>query len=206
VTSNTYRQSGKPNAKASAVDAENLLLWRMSPRRLTAEEVRDAMLSVSGQMNLGQPGNEGGPGFRPFSVVINNTHFYTYEDRVGPDYNRRSIYRTVVNSGGIPLLEALDCPDPSVKAPRRSVTTTPLQALSLLNSSFVLRQSSEMAKRVEHDAGSDASRQVDRVYRLAFGRAAAAAERQRAETFVRKNGLPAFCRVVLNASEFVYVR
>ena len=125
---------------------------------------------------------------------------------MGAEYNRRSIYRTAVNSGGIPLLEALDCPDPSVKAPRRSVTTTPIQALSLLNSSFVFRQAAELAKRVEREAGADPAAQADRLYRIAYGRAPTSAEATRAAAFIRKNGLAPLCRVTLNSSEFVYVR
>ena len=202
MSSNTYKQGGRFDPKAAAVDAENRLLWRRSPQRLDAEEIRDAMLVVSGELNL----QEGGPGFRPFSVVINNSHFYTYEDRIGPEYNRRSVYRTVVNSGGIPLLEAFDCPDPSVKTPRRSTTTTPLQALVLLNNSFVLRQARELARRVEHDAGPDVTRQVDMAYRRTFGRPPSEPEARRDAAFVREHGLAAFSRVLLNASEFVYVR
>ncbi len=202
VTSSTYRQSTKGNEKAAALDVDNRLLWRMSPRRLEAEEIRDAVLSVSGKLNP----KRGGPGFRPFSVTVSNSHFYTYEDRVGPEYERRSIYRTVVNSGGIPLLEVFDCPDPSVKTPRRSSTTTPLQALSLLNNSFVLRQTRELAARLEREVGADPARQVDRVYRLCFARPPEGRESTRAVAFVKEHGLPALCRVLFNTSEFVFVR
>jgi mono/diheme cytochrome c family protein len=202
LLSSTYRQSGRFDPKAAAVDAENRLLWRRSPRRMDAEELRDAMLTVSGQLNL----EEGGPGFRSFSVFVNNSHFYTYEDRTEPEYNRRSIYRAVVNSAGLPLLEAFDCPDPSVKTPRRSATTTPLQALVLLNNRFALRQAAEFARRVEGEAGPDPARQADAAYRHAFGRPPNPAEAKRASAFVKEHGLAAFCRVLLNASEFVYVR
>jgi len=205
VLSNTYRQGGRHDPRAAARDAENRLLWRMAPRRLTAEEVRDAMLAVSGQLNLGEPGREGGPGFRPFKVTISNTHFYTHEDRAEPEYNRRSIYRCVVNSGGVPLLEALDCPDPSVKTPRRGTTTTPLQALTLLNNSFVLRQAREMGRRLEAGAADPAAR-ADLAYRLALARPPTPAERERAAAFLREHGAAAFCRALLNSSEFVYVR
>jgi hypothetical protein len=202
LLSNTYRQSDRFDPKAAAVDADDRLLWRMPPQRLEAEELRDAMLAVSGQINL----QEGGPGFRPFTLVANNSNFYTVEDRTGPEYNRRSIYRTVVNSAGVPLLETFDCPDPSVKTPRRATTTTPLQALALLNNSFSLRQAKDLAERVEKDAGGFLPRQVDRVYRLTFGRPPTPAEQTRAVLFIGKNGLPAFCRVLFNSSEFVYVR
>jgi hypothetical protein len=184
------------------VDADNKLLWRFSPRRLDAEELRDALLASSGQLNL----QAGGPGFRAFNVEMSNTHFYTYDDKLGPDFNRRSIYRTVVNSAAAPLLEAFDCPDPSVKTPRRSSTTTPLQALVLLNNSFLLRQSRELAKKVEQDAGANPERQVELAYRHAFGRALEPHERDRAVPFVKEHGLFALCRVLFNSSEFVYVR
>jgi hypothetical protein len=202
VTSNTYKQGVRHSPAAEKVDAENTLLWRMSPRRLEAEEIRDALLSVSGELNP----QRGGPGFRPFSVIKDNSHFYTYEDRIGPEYNRRSIYRTVVNSGGVPLLEALDCPDPSVKTPRRSSTTTPIQALSLLNSSFLLRQSRALAERLRKEAGPIPTQQVTRAYALAYGRPPRPPERDRAAAFIARHGLPAYCRVLFNSSEFVYVR
>jgi hypothetical protein len=202
VTSNTYKQSSRFDPAAASVDADNRLLWRFSPRRLDAEELRDALLFTSGQLNL----QEGGPGFRAFNVEVSNTHFYTYEDKLGAEFNRRSIYRTVVNSAAVPLLEAFDCPDPSVKTPRRSTTTTPLQALVLLNNSFLLRQARELAQKVERDSGSLPVREVDLAYRRAFGRPPNAGEHERALAFLREHGLFALCRVLLNASEFVYVR
>jgi hypothetical protein len=202
VTSNAYKQGGRFDPKAAAVDGENTLLWRRSPRRMDAEEVRDAMLFVSGQLNL----QDGGPGFRPFSVIQANSHFYTYEDKIGPEYNRRSIYRTVVNSAAMPLLEAFDCPDPSVKTPRRATTTTPMQSLALLNNSFVLRQARELAARLKTQSAGDTRRAVDLAYRGAFGRPPSAAEADRAVSFVGVHGIPALCRVLFNASEFVYVR
>jgi hypothetical protein len=202
VTSNAYKQSSRFNAGEARVDAENHLLWRKSPRRLEAEELRDATLAVSGQLNLAM----GGPGFRPFTVLSSNSSFYTYQDRPEPEFNRRSIYRTVVNGGGSPLLEAFDCPDPSVKTPRRSNTVTPLQALAWMNNAFVLRQARETAQRIEKLAGETPERQVETAYRLAYSRPPLPAERSRAAEFVRAHGLAAFCRVLFNASEFLYVR
>ncbi|MCC2669438.1 MAG: Planctomycete cytochrome [Armatimonadetes bacterium] len=202
VTSNTYRQGGRLDPRAAAVDSENTLLWRQAPRRLEAEELRDTLLAVSGQLNL----QEGGPGFKLFNVLVSNSSFYTFEDKVGPEFNRRSIYRTVVNSGGVPLLDAFDCPDPSVKAPRRGTTTTPLQALALMNNSFVLRQSRELAALLEKEAPVNRPRQLELAYQRAFGRPPTPAERARAAVFVSAHGLPAFCRALLNASELIYVR
>jgi hypothetical protein len=202
MLSNTYRQSARFNPKAAAVDADNRLLWRFAPRRLEGEAVRDAMLCVSGQLNPAL----GGPGFRPFDVTVFNSSFYTLADKIGPDHNRRTIYRINVNSAKDPLLDSLDCPDPSVKTPRRSVTTTPLQALGLMNNSFVLRQAHHFAERVRREAGEDLSVQVNLVYRLALGRGPTQAETTRAVPLAREFGLQHVCWVLLNASEFLYLR
>ncbi|MEK6235299.1 MAG: DUF1553 domain-containing protein, partial [Planctomycetales bacterium] len=95
--------------------------------------------------------------------------------------------------------------DPSTTAPRRGVTTTPLQALVLLNNSFVLRMSDHFAERLVSQAGGDVNEQVRLAYRLALGRAAKGAEVERAGAFVAEHGMAAFCRVLFNASEFLYV-
>jgi hypothetical protein len=121
VTSDTYRRSSRFDPHAGSVDADNQFLWRFAPRRLEAEALRDAMLFVGGRLNP----RMGGPSFRPFTTTDFNATFYHPLDRDDPEFNRRTVYRMNVNSGKDPLLDAFDCPDPSVKTPRRSVTTTP---------------------------------------------------------------------------------
>ena len=201
LLSATYRQSARPLPAASKIDADNRLLWRKSPTRLEAEAVRDAILSCSGQLNPAR----GGPGFRDFSVRIHNSTFYDPIDAVGDAFNRRSVYRTSVRSGTNKFLDVFDCPDPSTLTPRRAITTTPLQALSLLNNSFVLRMSDAMAKRLKHEAGDDAGKQIDLAYRLAMGRAPDAQETGTALDFSKKYGMAGFCRVLFNSNEFLYV-
>ncbi|HEX5269209.1 MAG TPA: DUF1553 domain-containing protein, partial [Gemmataceae bacterium] len=202
LLSATYRQSARPNATAAAVDADNRLLWRFPSRRLEAETVRDAMLSVGGRLNP----RMGGPSFRPFTVTVFNSTFYTLTDEATPETRRRTVYRMCVNSAKDPLLETLDCPDPSVKAPRRAVTTTPLQALGLMNSAFVRRQAKGFAERVEREAGDDAAARVVLAYKLALGRPPTDAEKERAVGHVREYGVESLCWVLLNASEFLYIR
>jgi Protein of unknown function (DUF1553)/Protein of unknown function (DUF1549)/Concanavalin A-like lectin/glucanases superfamily len=202
VTSATYRQASTPNEKASATDAENRLLWRFAPQRLEAEAVRDTMLSVSNKLN----GEVGGPSFRPFRIETFNSAFYIPFDEDRPDLNRRSVYRMNVTSARDPVLEVLDCPDPSVKTPRRSVTTTPLQALTLMNNPFTERMARAFAGRVTRDAGDDIAAQVVLAYRLAFGRKPTEAEANRTAKVVRETGLKPVCWALLNASEFVYVK
>ena len=201
MLSSTYRQSSRFHAKAAELDPENQLLWRFAPRRLEGEAIRDAMLRVSGQLNP----HLGGPSFRSFSVQMIDNPLYTLTDPVGPEQNRRTVYRMNVNSAKSPLLENLDCPDPSTKTPRRSVTTTPLQALSLMNNSFVLRQARHFAERLQREAGDDVSARVHRAYRLALGRPPGPAEVGRASDLAREHGMEYFCWVLLNANEFIYL-
>ncbi len=202
VLSAAYRQSARFDPRAAAVDADNRLLWRFDPRRLEGEAVRDAMLAVSGQLTR----DGGGPSFRPFKVTIFNSHFYELTDPQGPEYNRRTVYRMNVNSAKSPLLDAFDCPDPSVKTPRRGATTTPLQALALMNNSFVQRQARHFAGRVREEAGMGPEAQAARAFRLALGRGPSADELARSARLLREHGGEALCWALLNSSEFLYIK
>ena len=102
------------------------------------------------------------------------------------------------------MFDVFDCPDPSTTAPKRAVTTTPLQALTLLNSSFTLRMAERLATRVRREArGLD--EELARLYDLAFNRSPQPDELAEAKTFVAGHGLAAFCRVLFNSNEFLYV-
>ena len=184
------------------LDSDNRLLWHYPLRRLEGEAVRDAMLHVSGQLNQ----EAGGPSFRPFKVTVSNSHFYELIDATGPEFNRRSIYRAGIQSGKDPLLDSLDCPDPSTKTPARSLTTTPIQALSLMNNAFVQRQARHFAERLKIEAGGEVQTQIRAAWRLAFGREPRRQETKEAITLVREHGLESLCWALLNSSEFLYVR
>ncbi len=202
VHSVAYRQSSTFHDLSSAIDADNKLLWRFSPRRLEAEAVRDAMLVASGQLNpIG-----GGPSFRPFTTTDFNATFYTPVDRSEPEFNRRTVYRINVNSGKDPLLDSFDCPDPSVKTPRRSVTSTPLQALELMNNAFIQRQASHLAERAMQSANNDIGVAIDNAYRMALGRRPNQSEVERATTAAMERGLASVCWALFNSTEFIYVR
>jgi hypothetical protein len=203
VTSATYQQASRPRAECLAVDADNRLLWRYSPRRLEAEAVRDAMLAVSGQLNS----SIGGASYMDFKPYENkNAQYYEPADPIGSEFNRRSVYRFWARGGKNPLLDTFDCPDPSTTTPKRGTTTTPLQALSLLNNSFTLRMADHLAERLEKERPSDAGKQVARAFELACGRPASADELAASTTFVREHGVAAFCRVLLNTNSFLYVQ
>lgn len=201
LTSHAYRQASTPNAAASKVDADNRLIWRFSPRRVEAEVIRDAMLAVAGNLNP----EMGGPSFKPFTVSSYGSKFYTLIDRDTPEFNRRSIYRMTVHSARNPLLEALDCPDPSSKTPKRNVSTTPTQALEMMNDAFVLRQARVFAERVRKSAGSDFAKQCRLAVSISLGRQPTATELTRATKFLKANTLEMYCWALLNSGEFAYV-
>src|SRR2546423_9490423 len=112
----------------------------------------------------------GGPVYRDFGTFVFNSQFYEPIDPVGREFYRRSLYRTWIRSGRSPLLDVFDCPDPSTKTPRRAVTTTPLQALALMNNSQVLRMSDRLAERAKRDGGEEPAKQISRVYQLTLNR------------------------------------
>jgi len=201
VLSATYRQASQPNDAALEIDRDNRLLWRKSPTRLEAEAVRDAVLSVSGQLNA----LVGGPGYQDFHTYMRNAQIYEMRDPIGASFNRRSLYRTWARSGRNRFLDAFDCPDPSTKTPARAVTTTPLQALSMMNNSFVQRMSQHFAERIMADCGDDPAAQIRGAIRIAYGRPAEEDEVQLGAAFVNTHGLPAYCRVLFNTNEFLYV-
>lgn len=201
VTSATYRQSSSPRAGASAKDADNRLLWRYKPHRLEGEAVRDAMLSVSGLLNP----EMGGKGFSDYKVRdFNGTAYFEPFDPIGPEFHRRSIYRFTPRGANQGLLDTFDCPDPAAAAPRRAITTTPLQALALWNNGFALRAADAFAARVSKEADG-VERQVRRAWQLAYQREPTADEAKLATKLVTDHGLKALCRVLFNSNEFVTV-
>ncbi len=202
LLSRTYQQSSAHNPIAAKVDADNRLLWRFSPRRLEAEAVRDALLSLSGQINF----RMGGPGYMPWNLHIDNTHFYTWQDKLGADYNRRTVYRLGVLSARDSLLDALDCPTLSTRTPTRASTTTPIQALALMNNPFVQRQVAHFAERLQATHPDNPARQIELAYQAAYARKPTRAEADRARTIARNHGLNAVCWAIFNSNELVYLR
>ena len=204
VLSRTYQLSSDTASRPAelAADAGNVLLWRHTPARLEAEVIRDSILKVSGQFNA----QMGGPGFRDFKMY-NHKGSWVYDpiDPEGEAFNRRSIYRTWARGNVHPLLAPLDCPDPSAAAPVRSVTTTPLSALALMNTSFALRMSDRFAERLKADAGDDLKAQAERSFQLAFAREPSAQELAISTEFIKDTSLATFCRVLFNSNEFIYV-
>jgi mono/diheme cytochrome c family protein len=201
VRSAAYRQASRPDAKKLTVDRENRWLWRMTPRRLEAEAIRDAVLAAGGRLDR----RMGGPGYSIWEKNTNYVVVFKPKTELGPEESRRMVYQFKPRSQQDPTFGAFDCPDAALVAPRRNVSTTALQALNLLNSRFLIDQARFFADRLKADAGDDPSRQAERGFLLAFGRAPTNAEHAAAVSLVREHGAATFCRALYNANEFIYV-
>ncbi len=203
-TSHAYRQQSHAlpgAAEAAAIDAGNRLLWRQNPRRLDAESLRDATLSVSGCLNPAMFG----PGYRDFDYEEAYAPVYTYITPDRPELWRRTIYRFVVRSTPHSFLTTLDCPNPANLTPARIETTTALQSLALLNNGFQLRQAEHWAKRLEAEAGANPADQVGLAFQLAFSRSPTAEELAAAVQLIAAEDLVQFCRMLLSTNEFVTI-
>lgn len=202
MLSQTYRQASSFREQAAEIDADTRLLWRFPPRRLEAEEIRDTALAIAGKLDC----RMGGPGFRLFKYVQDNVATYHPLDKHGPQTYRRAVYHHRARAMQIDLLTEFDAPDCAFSAPRRSSTTTPLQALTLMNHSFTLDMAEALAERIVQDVGgSDRQKCVSRAFELAFNRPPDGTERKAASSLVDSHGLRALCRALLNANEFIYL-
>ena len=201
LMSHTWQQDSKPQARGLAIDGGGQLLWRFPPRRLEAEAIHDSFLAVTGVLDLRQ----GGPGYDGFEVQYENVRHYFPKKTFGPDDYRRMIYMKKVRAEKEATFGAFDCPDASQIVARRTSSTTPLQALNLLNSEFVQHQSQLLANRLKKDVGDASAAQVTRAFLLCFGRVPTTDEQTDATKFVDAHGLVLFCRALLNANELLFV-
>ena len=215
LTSATYRQTSVPLASgrqkegdaaggtaAASFDADNRLLWRQNRTRLDAECIRDAMLAISGQLDL----TMGGPSDRQFYFKDDHSPVYDYTrfDVDTKEGRRRSIYRHIVRSVTDPFMDCLDAADPSQLVARRNTTLTALQALATLNNPFVLKQCEHFATRLQRES-PDLPAQIERACRLALSRPPTADEKQRLAAYAQQHGLTNACRVLFNSTEFMFV-
>ena len=202
VTSATYRQSSANNAPYARLDSGNRYLWRMNRQRLDAECIRDAMLAVSGKLDLSM----GGPSVQQFFFKDDHSPVYDYArfDVDDPRSLRRSVYRFLVRSVPDPFMECLDCADPSIMTPKRNTTLTSVQALALLNNPFATRQAEHFSDRLRA-AAPDVAGQIEVAYVLAFTRRPTDRERSALAEYAHRHSLAAACRVIFNSNEFVFV-
>ena len=208
VCSAVYRQSSAPRTAALETDSQNRWLWRFSPRRLQAESVRDAMLSVSGELDTRMFGS-----YVPTKRMAAG-NVVVEERQAGA--RRRGMYlqqrRTQVNS----LLALFDAPSMVSTCGDRNRSTVPLQSLALLNSAFVRQRATAMARRLLREYPTGESDRITRAFRLALGRPPASAERAATAEFLRKQQLvygadadrktwTDFCQMLFASNAFLYV-
>ena len=201
VTSRAYRQASTMRPDALAIDSGSRLLWRHPPRRLEAEPLRDAILAVSGSLSP----KMGGPGFDLFEPNTNYVKVYTTKTAFTDDDFRRMVYQSKPRAELDSFFGAFDCPDAGQVQPKRTSSTTPLQALNMMNGDFLLDQANRFAQRVEREAGSDVGLQVARALELAFGRPATDREIAAGRALIAAHGLPILCRSLYNANEFITI-
>ena len=209
VTSMAYRQGTRGANEGTKIDPDNKLLWQFPRRRLDGEALRDAMLAVSGQLDL----KAGGPSVFPeLPPELQKTAGAAW--KVSADVaerNRRSVYVFVKRNLRYPLFALFDAPDRNETCSRRFITTTAPQALALLNDNIVLSFGKELANRVTKEVGTDREKFVDRAFRLTIGRPATSEENTAMRGYMARHKGTApeaaidLCHALLNLNEFLYV-
>jgi len=182
VLTRTYQLSAASTEANRAVDPGNRLLWRHAPRRLSAEEVRDAVLSAAGTLDTKRPEGSPASALRMVEMRDNGPEAATIHAKADAA-TVRSVYLPLLRGVTPKALEAFDPVDQTLVSGTRDATTVPTQALFLLNSPFVRQQALTFAERLLKAEGTDADR-VRAAYRLALGRAPTDAEVERAKAFV----------------------
>jgi hypothetical protein len=196
VTSATYRQSSRSDAKFAEIDSDNQYLWRWAPRRLEAEAIRDSALAATGELDR----RLGGAFIAP--------------EAADPSL-RRSLY-LMQKRDAMPRFQAMfDGPTSNESCACRQVSTVALQPLLLLNNPFMIRRAKALAARIFAEAGTDPRAQATAVFEIALGRPPGEEDRRAAEAYLGPSDsggtdepsvrLLRFCQVVLNLNEFVYL-
>ncbi len=215
LLSNTYQMSAQVNQPGLKADPANMLFWHFNPRRLTAEEVRDSILAVSGRLNL----KAGGPGVYPpipkEVLAGQSVPGSGWGKSPVEEASRRSIYVHVKRSLLVPILSQHDQADTDSSCAVRYTTTVPTQSLGMLNGAFTNEQAGVMADRLRREAPDDVDAQVRRAIRLTTGREPGRDEVAKDVAFVKeqetkdkltpRDALRRYCLLMLNTNEFVYV-
>ena len=231
MSSNAYQQASVVDTPAAAeIDPQNALLWRFPRHRLEGEAIRDAALAVSGELNV----KMGGPSVFP-ELPPGMASRGGWKTSEGAERNRRSVYVFVRRNTRYPMFESFDMPDTHESCPRRDVTTSPIQALTMLNSAPVMEWAEGLAARVLERGHADREAQIAVAYKLAYSRPPTSEESKMAFDFFERHraivaararsggklagvgSLPAgvdavdaatlvdFCHMLINSNEFVYI-
>ncbi|HZL55534.1 MAG TPA: DUF1549 and DUF1553 domain-containing protein, partial [Bryobacteraceae bacterium] len=182
MLSATYRQASHPRADGDAADATNRLLWRMNPRRLDVEAYRDSLLEITNSLDT-----------KPLGLS---------EDLDAADNHRRTVYGRVSRGRLNTVLALYDFPDPTMTAPQRDLTTSPLQQLFVMNSPFMQERAADLVKCVEAD--TDNAAKVRDMYRHTFDRDPSPKELDLALSYLDKGTLAAYAQALLATNEVIF--
>ncbi len=209
LNSTAYRQSSLSQTDNFAVDPNNRLLWRFPMRRLEAEAIRDAMLTVSGEVDLGLGG--------PYTPTNRLTTGEVVAAEGDPKARRRSLFVHHKRTQVLSFLAVFDAPSIVFNSVRRNASTMPLQSLALLNSEFAVKRAEGLAERLQ-GMQSDILRQIECGYQLLFGRLPSEAEVRDGLAFLAsqrqlygssenadRRSLQDYCQALLASNEFLYL-
>jgi hypothetical protein len=210
VRSATYQQASTYRADAFVKDPDNRLLWRAHKRRLEAEVIRDAMLAVSGRLDLNRR-----PGSLTAALSSHAVSLIGFDQTLPPDLDgsrHRSVYLPALRESLPDALALFDFAEPSLVIGDRDVTNVPMQALYLMNGPFVQEQAAALAERLQQQT-ADETQQIRRAFLLCFNRPPDRHEQQLATDFFRQARqqqigaggsalLAAYCQALLASAEF----
>ena len=207
VLSQTYRQNSRVQSdpEITVSDPDNQFLSHFNRRRLSGEEIRDAMLAVSGRLNLKSHGPSVITPVDPelINLLYDPAQWIVTKDAA--EYDRRSIYLIAKRNLRLPFMEAFDAPALQASCPERVTSTHAPQALELLNGRFANDMAEAFAGRLSRECGEDPQRIVERAFQLATGRSPTVRESELALEFLKDQPLKEFALAVFNLNEFIYV-
>ncbi|TWT83641.1 Planctomycete cytochrome C [Planctomycetes bacterium CA13] len=200
VMSNAFRQSSTPTTEGVTKDASSALLWRFPPKRVEAEVIRDSILQASGSLDH----TIGGRSYR----IHNEKKVYAQWEVVsnhGPETYRRMLYQERMRRVDDQMFTAFDFPDCGQVRARRPVSTTPLQALNLMNSDFVMEQSQLIASRAKKESDDDLRLSIGRCFELLLMRQPEPDELEACKDLAQQTSLALVCRALMNTNEFAFL-
>ena len=200
VMSDAFRQSSRPRKQGITADAGSQLLWRYPPKRIEAEVIRDSILQASDRLDL----TIGGRSYRIHNVKKRYAQ-WKVTDNHGSETWRRMIYQERMRRVDDQMFTAFDFPDCGQVRAKRPVSTTPLQALNLMNSDFVIGQSMLIAERARQDASDHPEIAIQRCFELLLGRPPTVNEQASCLDLVKESELQLVCRAIINSNEFAFL-
>ena len=200
VTSDAFQRSNQPSDIGLEKDATSSLLWRFPPRRVEAEVIRDGILLASGKLNR----KMGGRSYRIHNIKKTYAQWEVLNN-FGPETWRRMIYQERMRRVDDQIFTAFDFPDCGQVRAKRPVSTTPLQALNLMNSDFVVDQAKHLATRAMNESNANLKASVIRVFELIFSRKPMKEELNASLQIAKDRGLEIVCRALINSNEYAFL-